>query len=86
MGYTYIDHVTGDLLDRYTHGQLSDSELDSIEDHVLFCRRCRSRVLATVSLVESLKNPEWVLSDALGPDWSLCFRRTTRLYWPATKD
>ncbi len=86
MGYTYIDHVTGDLLEQYTQGRLSESDLDNVEDHVLICGKCRSRVFEAVSLAESLKAAEWKPAEPISPEWPVCFRRTTKHYWRSAGD
>jgi hypothetical protein len=50
-----VQHVTGDSLERYAMQTLSESEVGSLEDHLLICPDCRERLQPEIEFVAAMR-------------------------------
>lgn len=44
MRNSYADHIEDELLERYSLEKLRGADLDYVEEHLLICQDCRSRL------------------------------------------
>jgi hypothetical protein len=71
-------HVNDELLERYAMNRLSETESETVEDHIATCAHCLNRLDETTAFVngmrEALKNDrkeeqEWAESPRKFPKW-----------------
>jgi len=60
---SFADHVEDDLLDVYAMGRLCEPDLVYLEEHLLICHDCRTRLEA----VDALKKAVRIVARRPGP-------------------
>ncbi len=49
-------HITEDILEAYSLGQISETDVAPVEEHLLVCRECQDRLQATDLFVATLRH------------------------------
>jgi anti-sigma factor RsiW len=52
---SFKDHISDDLLEAYAVGRASEADVACLEEHMLVCEPCRSRLVAMESFVSLLR-------------------------------
>ena len=56
MAYARNGHITDDILDAYSLGQMSEADLAPVEEHLLTCPDCQDRLQATDLFVATIRH------------------------------
>ena len=49
-------HITEDILEAYSLGQMSEAEVAPVEEHLLMCPECQDRLQATDLFVATIRH------------------------------
>jgi hypothetical protein len=49
-------HLDDDILERYSMGRLSETESETVEDHIAICSRCLDRLDQTTAFVQGMQS------------------------------
>ena len=63
-------HIDEDVLDRYSVGSLSGNLLASVEEHVLACAACQTRLIETDQLLTVFRTAVTQIDARPEPLWS----------------
>jgi len=72
----YQEHVLEETLEAYAMGRLPEQELDRVDEHLLTCARCRTRLTETDERVRVMK----IATHRLRTD-ELSFRKREQPWW-----
>ena len=81
VGDSFSDHISDDLLKRYTAGQLPFSERDSVENHLLICPGCRERLTDAAPIAAGIREPAGEMIAARPGYRTIYIQKTVRVYW-----
>jgi hypothetical protein len=55
MNTGFVSHVPEDVLEKYAMGMLPDQACDPVEEHLLLCLACQSRLEAVDEYIQVIK-------------------------------
>ena len=55
LGPTSQNHISEDELEEYSFGNISESELATVEEHLLWCHGCQDRLLVVEHYIKALR-------------------------------